>query len=132
MKEQRQKFIDTVLQEIESVKKNNTERDDKLDDIIREISNVDFKHGVETELINSEITKIKQPIKDQMTNMQKENEVLLRELGRTQKDYRLMLSEFYTAINRDPIDPSIKSQVLNKTGEIMCSHDSFSMSNKRE
>ena len=132
IKEQKHKLIEDLNYEIQSIQRKDHERDEKLDDVIREISNVDFKHGAQSEIISWEILKIKEPIQHQITNMQRENDALLRELGRTQKDYRTMLSEFINAVNTDWNDSNLKSQVLNKTGEVVLSHDSFNIPNKRE
>lgn len=131
MKEQKQKIIYEIHQEVQNLKTKENKRDEKVDDAIREIVNLDFKHGSQTEMMTKELEKIKDPIKLQMNNMQKENEVLLRELGRTQKDYRTMLNEFLHVVNtQEDTHPNIKSQILNTTSEIATSHDFGLMSNK--
>lgn len=132
IKEQKQKNWQGIMQQLENFKKFNSDRDGKLDDVIREMSNIDFKQNTQNEYITSEIFQIKQPLQDQMINMQKENEVLLRELNRTQKDHRSMLSEFYGALNKEIDETDLKSQVLSKTGDILRSNDSFSINRKRD
>jgi hypothetical protein len=131
VKDQKEKLIEPLLKQLDGIKRKDIIKEEKLDDIIREISNVDFKQSAQNELFSTEIYNMREPMQTQITNIRKENEVLLRELGRTQKDYRTMLSEFYTAVNsQDIYDTSMKSQVLNKTGEIMQSNDSFSFTHK--
>ena len=72
MKEQKHKFLEDMNYEVQNIKKKDVERDEKLDDVIREISNVDFKHGAQSDIINYEILKIKEPIQQQINNMQRE------------------------------------------------------------
>jgi hypothetical protein len=132
VKEQKQKYIEELTKKIDEIRKNDNSRDEKLDDVIREISNIDFKHSTQGEIFNNELQKIQKPIKDQMINMQKENEVLLRELGRTQKDYRLMLSDFYNAVSNEANEADFRSQILNKTGEIMSQYDNLSSNDKHD
>lgn len=63
--------------------------------------------------------------------MKKENEVLLRELERTQKDYRAMLTEFMALVeDKKQMDQMINRKMLNKTSEIVTSHQNFSYNSK--
>lgn len=114
LKDQRSKVIDGLKHDLEKLRHKHQENDEKINDVIREVSNVDFKHAAQHDQISQEIFDMKKPLNDQMKNMKQENEVLLRELQRTQKEYRAMIKEFMEVGN---FDPENKSQLLSKTGE---------------
>ena len=140
LKETENKTLEPILKQIENIKKNDSQRDEKLDDVIKELINVDYKQTTKNELINEEILKMKEPILRDLNNILKQTtdtmfhtfnnfkyllfsqngEDLLKELGKTQKDYKKMLKEFYSVINcQDFMDVGLKSNMLDRTSQIL-------------
>jgi len=136
---------------IEDIKSKHSQNDEKINDIIKELVNIDFKQNMKHDFIADELQKVKEPLQRDMNNMlnkivdmllhtfnnfkymlySNDDKDFLKALGRTQKDYRKMLNNFYDSINnQDFMDSNLKSNVLNKTSQIIEDLENSKMKNQ--